>query len=53
MLLSEIVEGAQIPLTALMFGNALRDPALFSENGRDYPIYAVAGEFGFAIGELV
>lgn len=30
----------------------LRDPAVFSENGRSYLLYAVAGESGIAIAEL-
>jgi hypothetical protein len=31
----------------------LRDPAIFEENGRIYLFYAVAGESGIAIAELV
>jgi hypothetical protein len=33
--------------------NQLRDPAIFEENGRVYLLYAVAGESGIAIAEVV
>ena len=33
--------------------NQLRDPAILEENGRVYLLYAVAGESGIAIAELV
>jgi len=34
-------------------GNQLRDPAIFEENGRVYLLYAVAGESGIAIAEVL
>lgn len=52
-------EGAQLPLKKSKTGiakereNALRDPAIFIEDGRIYLLYAVAGESGIAIAELV
>jgi len=52
-------EGADAPLvpsirsTAYGSVNQLRDPAIFEENGRVYLFYAVAGESGIAIAELV
>jgi hypothetical protein len=52
-------EGADAPLvpsirsTAYGHVNQLRDPAIFEENGRVYLFYAVAGESGIAIAELV
>jgi hypothetical protein len=52
-------EGAAIPLTKSSAGaahqpeNALRDPAIFLENGRRFLLYAVAGEAGIAIAEIV
>jgi hypothetical protein len=33
--------------------NQLRDPAIFEENGRVYLLYAVAGESGIAIAEVL
>jgi hypothetical protein len=51
-------EGANLPLKKSVAGavrgreNALRDPAVFSENGRVYLLYSVAGESGIAIAEL-
>ena len=32
--------------------NALRDPAIFSEDDRTYLLYSVAGESGIAIAEI-
>lgn len=32
--------------------NQLRDPAIFTENGKIYLLYSIAGEQGIAIGEL-
>jgi len=52
-------EGADAPLvpsvrsTAYGQVNQLRDPAIFEENGRVYLLYAVAGESGIAIAEVV
>lgn len=52
-------EGADLPLTAGRIGavdrpiRALRDPALFQEGGRTYLLYAVAGESGIAIAEVL
>lgn len=52
-------EGAEAPLipsarsTAYGQMNELRDPAIFEENGRVYLLYAVAGESGIAIAELL
>lgn len=52
-------EGADIPSTASTSGiskrreNALRDPAIFEDDGRTWLLYAVAGESGIAIAELV
>lgn len=51
-------EGANLPLTPSKFGpargleNALRDPALFSCDGRKYLLYSIAGEAGIAIAEI-
>ncbi len=51
-------EGGDLPAEASRYGavmqrvNQLRDPAIFSENGRHYLLYAFAGEQGIAIGEL-
>ena len=51
-------EGADLPLAAGRIGaldkpvRALRDPALFRENGRTYLLYAVAGKSGIAIAEV-
>jgi hypothetical protein len=51
-------EGAELPLRASLAGaakgpeNALRDPAIFVEDGRTYLLYSVAGESGIAIAEL-
>lgn len=52
-------EGADAPLvpsvrsTAYGTVNQLRDPAIFEEAGRVYLLYAVAGESGIAIAEVV
>jgi hypothetical protein len=52
-------EGARQPLEpsrrGLVMGpvRQLRDPAIYREAGRDYLLYAVAGEHGIAIAELV
>ena len=52
-------EGADAPLvpsvrsTAYGQVNQLRDPAIFEENERVYLLYAVAGESGIAIAEVV
>ena len=52
-------EGADAPLvpsvrsTAYGQVNQLRDPALFEEDGRIYLLYAVAGESGIAISEVL
>jgi hypothetical protein len=51
-------EGADLPLTAGKIGalvgrsRALRDPAIFKENGRTYLLYAIAGESGIGIAEI-
>jgi hypothetical protein len=51
-------EGARLPLKKSAAGaakgqeNALRDPAIFVEQGRVYLLYSVAGESGIAIAEL-
>jgi hypothetical protein len=51
-------EGADAPLEpsvrSVAYGhvNQLRDPAIFSEDGRDYLLYSVAGESGIGIAEL-
>ena len=51
-------EGARLPLKESVAGamkgreNALRDPAIFVEDGRVYLLYSVAGESGLAIAEL-
>jgi hypothetical protein len=42
-------EGARLPLTE----NALRDPAIFAENGRAYLLYSVAGESGLGLAEII
>lgn len=52
-------EGADLPATASAYGainhrvNQLRDPDIFQEDGKIYLLYAVAGEQGIGIGELV
>jgi len=52
-------KGADAPLVASVrstaYGrvNQLRDPAIFEENGRVYLLYAIAGESGIAIAELL
>jgi hypothetical protein len=52
-------EGADAPLTASVrstaYGqvNQLRDPAIFEENRRVFLLYAVAGESGIAIAEVL
>jgi hypothetical protein len=51
-------EGADMPAEPSRYGaimqraNQLRDPAVYSEGGRHYLLYAIAGEQGIAIGEL-
>ncbi len=51
-------EGADLAPRASRYGasmqreNQLRDPAIFSEDGKIYLLYTVAGEQGIAIGEL-
>lgn len=51
-------EGANLPITPSHAGeeaaaaNALRDPALFEENGQLYLLYSVAGEQGIALALL-
>jgi len=52
-------KGADAPLVASVrstaYGrvNQLRDPAIFEENGRVYLLYAIAGESGIAIAEVL
>jgi hypothetical protein len=52
-------EGADAPLEPSLRGlahghvNQLRDPAIYVENGRTYLLYAVAGETGIALAEVV
>ena len=52
-------EGANTPMvpsvrsTAYGQVNQLRDPAIFEDDGRVYLLYAVAGESGIAIAELI
>jgi hypothetical protein len=52
-------EGANLPLVPSIRGeiaapaNQLRDPALFEDDSRLYLLYAIAGESGIAIAELV
>jgi hypothetical protein len=52
-------EGAEAPLTpsvrSTAYGqvNQLRDPAVFEDEGRIYLLYAVAGESGIAIAEIL
>jgi hypothetical protein len=51
-------EGADLPLTPSRIGaedkpiRALRDPAIFEDEGHTYLLYAIAGESGIAIAEL-
>ncbi len=51
-------EGAELPLARSVAGsakgreNALRDPAIFKEDGRTWLLYSVAGENGIGIAEL-
>jgi hypothetical protein len=51
-------EGADLPVTASVAGaahgreHALRDPAIFRENGRCWLLYSVAGESGLALAEI-
>ncbi len=55
---SKLWEGANKPCVASRYGgimfaaNQLRDPAIYTEDGKIYLLYAVAGEQGIAIGEL-
>ena len=52
-------EGRDLPVKASSAGaakgreHALRDPAVFEEEGRAYLLYSVAGESGIALAELV
>ena len=52
-------EGANLPLEPSVRGainrpvNQLRDPCIFEEEGHTYLLYAVAGEHGIAIAEVV
>jgi hypothetical protein len=52
-------EGADLPETPASIGalaarsRALRDPATFEDNGRVYLLYAIAGESGIGIAELI
>ncbi len=52
-------EGAGLPLEASARGWApcpvrqIRDPAIFTENGRDYLLYSIAGEHGIAIAQIL
>ncbi len=52
-------EGVNLPLTAGCIGavekpiRALRDPAIFQEGKRTYLLYAIAGETGIAIAEIL
>jgi hypothetical protein len=52
-------EGSDLPLEASSPGavmqraNQLRDPAVFVEDGRIFLLYAIAGERGIGIGELL
>jgi len=52
-------EGADAPLVpsirSVAYGhvNQLRDPAVYEESGRTYLLYAVAGESGIAIAEIL
>ncbi len=51
-------EGVDLPIQPSQPGsakgkeNALRDPAIFEENGKSYLLYSVAGESGIAIAEI-
>lgn len=55
----ETWEGANLPLRRSLPGiasnleNAVRDPAIWREDGRLFLLYAIAGEAGIAISELV
>lgn len=55
----EIYEGVKLPLTRSHAGetkvkeHALRDPAIFKEDGHTYLLYSVSGESGIAIAELI
>ena len=53
-------EGAELPVEPSRFGpaklggeNALRDPAIFEEDGRTWLLYVFAGECGIALAELL
>jgi hypothetical protein len=52
-------EGAQLPVAPSRSGaakgpeHALRDPAIFVDEGRTYLLYSVAGESGIAIAEII
>lgn len=51
-------EGADLPVVASVAGasqgreHALRDPAIFHEDGRTWLLYSVAGESGLALAEI-
>jgi hypothetical protein len=53
-------EGAELPIQDSIEGgvedgvtlNQLRDPAIYSEDDRDYLLYSVAGEAGIGIAEI-
>lgn len=55
----KIWEGKNQPLTPSRYGasmqpvNQLRDPAIYTEDSKIYLLYALAGEQGIAIGELI
>jgi hypothetical protein len=52
-------EGEDLPVTHSLAGetkvreHAVRDPAIYKENGHRYLVYSVAGESGIAIAELI
>ena len=53
----EHYEGTAYPIRPSLAGAAtrvqqLRDPCVFTENGRDYLFYCVSGEMGIAMAEL-
>lgn len=52
-------EGANLPLTEARIGaldhpeHAVRDPAIYTESGKTYIVYAIAGESGLAIAKVL
>ena len=56
---AEAYEGAALPIGPSDWGaidkpaNQLRDPAIYTENGRIFLVYAIAGESGLAVAELI